>query len=109
MLALAYGTSSFAGEIACIGKITVVMDKLSACGGPTAFQLTNTNGAWICPPTDKGTAIVLAAFIAGNEVTASIDNNGGAFWCSASQAAKYGVVDALPNYIVANNIQIKKL
>ena len=60
MLALAYGTNSVAGEINCTGRVIVVMDKLSSCGGASAFQLENTNGAWICPPTDNGTSIVLA-------------------------------------------------
>ncbi|WP_063356593.1 hypothetical protein [Pseudoalteromonas luteoviolacea] len=84
-----------AQDINCKGTVTWVMDYPSQCNGNTAFKTSGSNGKWICPPSDKGNAIALAALAAGKSLDVYIDSQNGAINCSA-----------LPHYVQARYIII---
>ena len=85
-----------AGDIHCDGTLTFVMDYPAHCDGEMAFISTGSNGKWICPPSNKGSAIVLAAITAGKTVQAYIDSQGDTLTCST-----------LPNYVKASYLILK--
>lgn len=85
-----------AADVNCEGTVVFVMDYPTYCNGNTAFMTSGTNGKWVCPPSDKGDAIVLAALAAGKVVQVYIDSQNGAFSCSN-----------LPNYVTARYVIIK--
>ncbi|CAM4145281.1 hypothetical protein [Pseudoalteromonas ostreae] len=74
LIALLTGLSFFshAKDINCKGTVTAVMDYPAYCDGGYAFITTGSNGKWICPASDKGNAIVLAA---NKSVDVYINNN----------------------------------
>ncbi|MCG7561481.1 MULTISPECIES: hypothetical protein [Pseudoalteromonas] len=84
-----------AADINCKGKVTWVMDYPHQCSGNTAFRTSASNGKWICPPSDKGNAIVLAALAAGKSIEVYIDDKNGSISCSS-----------LPDYVSARYIII---
>lgn len=79
---------SNAADIPCgPSTVSVVMDYPTSCSGKSVFKLSSgTNGAWICTPSEKGGALVLAALAAQKKVTVYIDNQNGAFTCSTLPA-----------------------
>jgi hypothetical protein len=71
-----------ASDINCRGEVTWVMDYPEQCSGNTAFKTTGSNGKWICPPSDKGNALVLAALAADKEVEVYISSQNGVLDCN---------------------------
>jgi hypothetical protein len=71
-----------ASDINCRGKVTWVMDYPERCNGNTAFKTTGSNVKWICPPSDKGNALVLAALAADKEVEVYINSQNGVLDCN---------------------------
>ncbi|MGP9803212.1 hypothetical protein [Rheinheimera sp. NSM] len=86
-----------AADINCEGKVSRVMDYPPSCNGNTAFKTNDPNGRWICSPSDKGDALVLAALAADKIVDVYIDDQNGAFTCST-----------LVNYEKARYIMIRQ-
>lgn len=84
-----------ASDINCKGLVTWVMDYPERCNGNTAFKTSTSNGKWICPPSEKGNAIVLAALAAGKTLEVYIDSQSGSISCSS-----------LPHYVGARYIII---
>lgn len=84
-----------AADINCKGKVTWVMDYPRQCNGNTAFKTSGSNGKWICPPSDKSNAIVLAALAADKSVEVYIDDKNGSISCSS-----------LPHYVSARYVII---
>ncbi|WP_336146667.1 hypothetical protein [Marinobacter salarius] len=74
---------SSAEDVNCWGSVLMVMDYPERCGGNTAFKTTRSHGKWICPPSDKGNVIVLAALAAGKRLEVYIDSKNGAFGCGS--------------------------
>lgn len=87
--------NAMAAEINCKGKITWVMDYPIKCNGNTAFKTSTSNGKWICPPSEKGNSIVLAALAADKAVEVYIDSQSGSYTCGT-----------LPHYVNAKYIII---
>ena len=83
-LAFLTGLSFFshAKDINCKGTVIAVMDYPSQCNGGYAFITTGSNGKWVCPASDKGNAIVLAA---NKSVDVYINNNNDAITCQTLQ------------------------
>lgn len=92
---LLFAVQANAADINCRGSVTFVMDYPGRCEGNTAFKTSGTSGKWVCPPSDKGNALVLAALAANKEVEVYIDNQDGAYNCAS-----------LPNYVRARYIII---
>ena len=93
--ALLPAANVFAADINCRGKVTWVMDYPEPCDGNTAFKTAGTAGQWVCPPSDKGNALVLAALAADKVLEVYIDSQNGAFNCNN-----------LPSYVKARYIII---
>lgn len=87
---------SHAKDINCKGTVTAVMDYPSQCDGGYAFITSGSNGKWICPASDKGNAIVLAALAANKSVDVYISNNNDAITCQT-----------LPSYVKSRYIIIR--
>lgn len=87
---------SHAKDINCKGTVTAVMDYPAYCDGGYAFITTGSNGKWICPASDKGNAIVLAALAANKSVDVYINNNNDAITCQT-----------LPSYVKSRYIIIR--
>jgi hypothetical protein len=81
LLAL-FSTFTNATDINCKGSVTAVMNYEPKCNGNYSFQTTGSGGKWMCPATEKGNAIVLAALAAGKEVAVYIDNQNGTISCA---------------------------
>lgn len=84
-----------AKDINCRGTVTWVIDYPGQCSGNTAFKTSGSNSKWICPPSEKGNAIVLAALAAGKILEVYIDNQNDSFSC-----------ETLPHYVRARYIII---
>ncbi|WJG07960.1 hypothetical protein [Aliiglaciecola sp. LCG003] len=85
-----------ATDINCKGAVTWVMDSPSNCTGNTAFKTSGSNGKWICPPSEKGNAIVLAALAAGKTLEVYIDDQNGTISCATLPwfvSAKYIIIN----------------
>uniref|UniRef100_UPI0040483230 hypothetical protein n=1 Tax=Rheinheimera sp. TaxID=1869214 RepID=UPI0040483230 len=93
--ALITAANVYAADINCSGKVSWVMDYPSQCDGNTAFKTTGSGDKWVCPPSDKGNALVLAALAADKRLEVYIDSQNGAFSCNN-----------LPNYVKARYIII---
>ncbi|WP_046007404.1 hypothetical protein [Pseudoalteromonas rubra] len=94
-LPILFPVLAIAADINCKGKVTWVMDYPQQCSGNTAFKTSGSDGQWICPPSDNGNAIVLAALTADKSVEVYIDSKNGSISCSS-----------LPNYVSAKYIII---
>jgi hypothetical protein len=88
-------TMASAKDINCKGFVTWVMDYPGQCDGNTAFKTSGSNGKWICPPSEKGNAIILAALAADKKLEVYINSQDGAIDC-----------DSLPHYVDARYIII---
>lgn len=82
----------YAGDIACSGKITLVMaDHPSCIDGngkkQLAFRLAGSS-LWICNNSDAASSLVLAAKLSEKTVTVYMDDAGGATCQSHAQYIK---------------------
>ena len=82
-----------AGDISCRGVVTNVMNYPTQCDGNYSFRNTASKGKWICVPSDKGNALVLAAYTTKAELAVYIDDKAGSLTC-----------DTLPNYVKAKYV-----
>ncbi|WP_248290910.1 hypothetical protein [Pseudoalteromonas arctica] len=98
LIALLIGISFFshAKDINCKGRVKAVMDYPTYCDGGYAFITTGSNNKWICPASEKGNAIVLAALAANKSVDVYINNNNDAITCQT-----------LPSYVKSRYIIIR--
>ncbi|QDO86841.1 hypothetical protein FM037_24575 [Shewanella psychropiezotolerans] len=90
-----FSSNLLAADINCNGKVTVVMDYPNTCDGNTAFKTDGSKGKWVCPASDKGNALVLAAVMSGKIVSVYINSQNGALTCAN-----------LPNYVKAKYVII---
>ncbi|EAQ64037.1 hypothetical protein MED121_20746 [Marinomonas sp. MED121] len=82
------------GDINCKGTVDNVMDYPGKCeNGNMAFRTSATNGKWVCPPSDKGNALILSSYAAQFEIGVYIDDQDGTVSC-----------DTLTNYTKAKYI-----
>ena len=89
-----------AGDINCQGAVRFTMDYPGKCNGNIVFMTEGANGSngkWICPPSEKGNPLVLAALASGKEVQPYIDDQGGSITCSN-----------MPNYVQAKYLVLVK-
>ena len=94
-LIMLFATQGYAADINCRGTVTFVMDYPGRCEGNTAFKTSGSGGRWVCPPSDKGNALVLAALAADKALEVYIDDQNGAYNCAS-----------LPSYVKARYIII---
>ncbi|KZN61377.1 hypothetical protein [Pseudoalteromonas luteoviolacea] len=80
---LSLSATANASDINCGGTVTFVMDYPSYCEGNTAFMTSGSNGKWICPPSDKGNALVLTAIASGKSVQVYINSQNNTLTCSS--------------------------
>ena len=83
----------FAADINCRGTVENVMDYPNQCNGNYSFKTSGSNGKWICPPSEKGNAILLTAFAAKKEVGVYIYDQEGTLTC-----------ENMPHYVPARYI-----
>ena len=70
-----------ASDIQCGGTVTIAMDS-KECDGNYAFKTTGSQSNWICPKSDKGNAITLAALVSGKKLGVYIDDAGATLSCT---------------------------
>jgi hypothetical protein len=89
-------TSAGGNDVNCNGTVTYVMNYEGQCDGNYSFQTSGSNGVWMCPASEKGNALVLAALASGKSVDVYINNQGGTITCAT-----------LPNYSKATYVVIR--
>ncbi len=82
LLAALLPTQVFASDLACVGKITNVMDYPAQCNGNLSFQLNATGNTWNCSSSATGNAMLLSAQATKKNVSIYIPNASGALTCA---------------------------
>lgn len=89
---LLMSTSSFAGDISCSGKVTLLMADHTSCSDSEgkkqlAFRLAGSP-LWKCNGSNTASSLVLAAKISNKSITVYLNDTGGTTCQSHAQYIK---------------------